>query len=143
MRKAGPQDSEFAYRTRCAAFREYVDKVGGWNEEEQRRHHARRFGAQDFRVISVAGTDVGIVAVTMMPDAMRVNQLFLLPEHQGHGIGGRCMRLLMEEGHRLGLPVRLRVMKVNPRARAFYERLGFGRTGETETHDHDLMEWRG
>jgi hypothetical protein len=40
----------------------------------------------------------------------------------------------------LGLPVRLRVMKVNPRALAFYERLGFMRTGETDTHD--LMEWQ-
>ena len=30
-------------------------------------------------------------------------------------------------------------MKVNARARAFYERLGFARTGETNTHD--LLEW--
>jgi hypothetical protein len=27
----------------------------------------------------------------------------------------------------------------NPRARAFYEQLGFARAGETDTHD--LMEW--
>jgi RimJ/RimL family protein N-acetyltransferase len=39
------------------------------------------------------------------------------------------------------LPVRLRVLKVNPRALAFYRRLGFTCTGETETHD--LMEWSG
>ncbi len=44
-----------------------------------------------------------------------------------------------EEARGLGRPVRLRVLKVNPRARAFYERLGFRRTGETDTHD--LMEW--
>jgi RimJ/RimL family protein N-acetyltransferase len=34
----------------------------------------------------------------------------------------------------LGVPVRLRVLKVNPRALAFFERLGFARAGETETH---------
>ena len=33
-----------------------------------------------------------------------------------------------------GLPVRLRVMKVNPRALAFYERPGYARIGETGTH---------
>lgn len=49
------------------------------------------------------------------------------------------MTLVMEEARALRVPVRLRVLKVNPRARAFYERLGFVCAGETETHD--LMEW--
>jgi GNAT superfamily N-acetyltransferase len=71
---------------------------------------------------------------------VKVNQLFLLPEHQGQGIGRRCMLAVMEEARGLGLPVRLRVLKVNPRALAFYGRLGFVRTGETDSHD--LMEWR-
>lgn len=68
-----------------------------------------------------------------------MNQLFLLQEHQGKDIGRRCMLLIMEEARQLGLPVRLRVMKVNPRALAFYQRLGFRCTSETDTHG--LMEW--
>jgi RimJ/RimL family protein N-acetyltransferase len=50
------------------------------------------------------------------------------------------MLAIMEEAHGRGVSVRLRVLKVNPRARVFYERLGFVRAGETGTHD--LMEWR-
>jgi len=138
LRPAGPDDSEFAYGARKAAFRAYVEKVEGWKEAEQRQLHERRFESQDFRVINVAGGDVGIAAVVVAPDCVRVNQLLLLPEHQGREIGRRCMALLMDEARRLGLPVRLRVMKVNPRALAFYQRLGFRRTGETDTHD--LME---
>ena len=79
------------------------------------------------------------MAVVVAPDCVKVNQLFLLPEHQGKDIGRRCMLLIMEEARELDLPLRLRVMKVNPRALAFYRRLGFVRTGETDTHD--LMEW--
>jgi GNAT superfamily N-acetyltransferase len=79
------------------------------------------------------------MAVVMGPDCVHVNQLFLLPEHQGKGIGRRCMWLVMVGARRLGLPVRPRVMKVNPRALAFYQRLGFLRTDETDPHD--LMEW--
>jgi putative acetyltransferase len=139
LRPAGPNDSEFAFRVKEAAFRQYVEKVWGWDEAEQRRLHEERFAAQDFRVISVAGTDVGIMAVVVAPDCLKLNQLFILPEHQGKGIGSACMRLIMDEARGLGLPVRLRVLKVNPRARAFYQRLGFVRTGETDTHD--LMEW--
>ena len=139
LRGAGPNDREFAYQAKKAAFREYVEKVFGWDEDEQRQLHEQRFGAQDFRVINLAGTDVGIMAVDLAPDCVKVNQLFLLPEHQGKDIGRRCMLLIIEEARQLGLPVRLRVLKVNPRALSFYQRLGFMRTGETDTHD--LMEW--
>ena len=104
LRKASPNDSEFAYCAKRAAFREYVEKVEGWDEDEQRQLHERRFGAQDFRVINLAGTDIGIMAVVVAPDCVKVNQLFLLPEHQGKDIGRRCMLLIMEEARQLRLP---------------------------------------
>ena len=134
LRKATAQDGEFAYCAKRAAYRECVEKVWGWEEGEQRKLHERRFGSQDFRVINQAGTDVGIMAVVVGPDCLKVNQIFLLPEHQGKGIGRRCVSLVVEEARRLGLPVRLRVLKVNVRARAFFQRLGFVRIGETDTY---------
>ena len=134
LRKARPNDSEFAYCVKRAAFKEYVEKVWGWDEDEQRRLHEQRFGAQDFRVVNLAGKDIGIMAVVVAPDCVKVNQLFILPEHQGKGIGRKCMLLIMDEAYRAGSPVRLAVLKLNPRALAFYQRLGFVRTGETDTH---------
>ena len=134
LRRATPDDSEFAYSVKKAAFRECVEQVWGWDENEQRQLHARRFAAQEFRIINVAAKDVGIMATVVGPDCLTLNQLFILPEHQGKGIGRECMLLIMKEAQRLGLPVRLRVLKVNPRALAFFQRLGFRRTGETETH---------
>jgi ribosomal protein S18 acetylase RimI-like enzyme len=134
LRRVGPADGEFAYRVKKAALRGYVEKVWGWNEEEQRQLHERRFAAQEFRIIALDGSDVGVVATVETADALRVNQLLVLPEHQGRGIGTECMRLLLEQARRRGLSVRLQVMKVNPRAVAFYERLGFARTGETGAH---------
>ena len=139
LQQAGPNDSEFAYSVKRATLKVYVDKVWGWNEDEQRLLHERRFEAQEFRVINLAGADVGIMAVVVADGSVDVNQLFILPEHQGKGIGRRCMLRIMEEARDLGLPLRLRVLKVNPRALAFYDRLGFMRTGKTDTHD--LMEW--
>jgi GNAT superfamily N-acetyltransferase len=135
LRKANSSDSEFAYRAKRAAFKEIVEKARGWDEDEQRQLHQRRFETHDFRVISLDGIDIGIVAVAVAPDCIKVHQLFILPEHQGKGIGSKCMSLILEEARQLGLPVRLRVMKVNPRALAFYQRLGLVRIGETDTHD--------
>jgi len=139
LRRASLNDSDFAYGARKAAFKEYVEEIEGWDEAMQRRLHEERFVRQDFRVISVAGTDVGVMAIAVTPDCVKLNQLFLLPEHQGKDIGRRCMMRIMVEARELGLPVCLRVLKVNPRARAFYERLGFVRAGDTETHD--LLQW--
>ncbi|MGP8079248.1 MAG: hypothetical protein ACLPVI_01890 [Dehalococcoidales bacterium] len=35
LRKATTYDIEFAYQTEKAAFRQYLEQVSGWNEDEQ------------------------------------------------------------------------------------------------------------
>jgi GNAT superfamily N-acetyltransferase len=142
LRKAsGAQDSEFAYRTKRAAFRRYVELAyGRWDEDEQRRLHEERFRKFDFRIVAAGGTDVGFIAVSRTPECLTLHHIFLLPEHHGKGIGGRCMSIVMEEARALGVPLRLRVLKVNPRACSLYQRLGMFRSGESATHH--LMEWR-
>jgi ribosomal protein S18 acetylase RimI-like enzyme len=134
LRDAGPKDADFAFAVRAAAFSKYLEAAGGWNEVEERRLHERRFATQRFLVLSVDGASVGILAMSVRPDSMILHQLMILPEYQSHGVGTRCMGLVLEEARQLGVPVRLRVMKVNPRAIAFYERLGFVQVGETSSH---------
>lgn len=134
IRTAAEDDKEFAYQAKKAAFKEYVELVWGWDEDRQRKLHDQRFAAQDFCVINLDGKDVGIMSVDLKPDSVFVNQIYILPEHQKQGIGRRCMSVVVEEGNKLDLPVRLRVLKVNPRAVTFYERLGFTLTDETDTH---------
>lgn len=46
LTKAKTSDSEFAYNTKKAAFKEYVEKAGGWDEKEQRTLHDTRFVSQ-------------------------------------------------------------------------------------------------
>ena len=134
LREATAADKDFAYQVKKAAFREYVEQVWGWKEADQWKLHDRRFRAEDFTVIAVNDVDTGTMYVTQEPDCVQVHQLYILPEHQGQGVGRACMAAVMDWASQLGLPVRLRVLKVNPRAAALYERLGFHVTGETETH---------
>lgn len=134
LRKATVDDSEFAYQTKKLAFREYAEKVWGWDEDEQRQLHERRFAAQDFRVIQVSGIDVGILAVVQLPDCVKVNQMFIMPGYQSKGIGSACISRIIEDTTGSKLPIRLQVLKVNNRAAAFYRRWGFRIIGETDTH---------
>ena len=134
LRKASLDDEEFAYQVKRKGLKQYVDQVWGWNEDLQRQLHTRRFREQDFRIVELDGKDVGIISVAVKPDCLFVYQLYLLPEHQGRGIGRKCMLAVMEQGQGLGLPIRLRVMKVNARAVTFYKRVGFEITDVTDTH---------
>ena len=134
LRPAEAEDSEFCFGVRAAAFRPYLEPKHGWDEGEERRRHERRFREQEFQVIEWEGEPAGIVALATGEDCLWLKQICITPSHQGRGIGGACLRRLLEEAGKRGVPVRLRSLKVNPRALAFYERHGFRRTGETDTH---------
>ena len=134
LRPAEAEDSDFAWGVRTAAFRPYMERAGGWDEAAERRRHERRFREQELHVVEWEGEPAGIVAMVMAEDCLRLNQLCIAPAHQGRGIGGACLLRLLERAGKCGLPVRLQSLKVNPRALAFYERHGFRRTGESDTH---------
>lgn len=116
-----------------------MEQVNEWDEAKQRNAHARRFENQDFRIISYDNVDVGVVALEATHRCMKLNQMLLLPDFQGRGLGRASMKLIQQEAQALCLAIRLKVLRVNPRARSFYESLGFRRNGVTDTHD--LLEW--
>ncbi len=72
--------------------------------------------------------------MTRQSDFLKIHKLFILPEYQSRGIGEGAMMLIIKDADNSKLPVRLRVLKVNPKALAFYQRLGFKQIGETDTH---------
>ena len=134
LREACQDDKEFVYQVKRAAMREYIEQTWGYDEDIQRKLHDRRFGSQEFQIVSLDGHDVGIMSVAQEPDCVFLNQVYILPGYQGQGIGRKCMLNVFERATRSNLPVKLRVLRVNPRAAAFYKRLGFTITGDTDTH---------
>jgi ribosomal protein S18 acetylase RimI-like enzyme len=134
LRKATFDDSEFTYQTKKVSFKTYVEKVWGWDELEQRKIHKRRFIEQEFNIIQVSGTDVGLLSVAQNDNFIKVNQIFLLPKYQGRGIGKYCMEKIITDAEKNNYPIQLSVLKVNKQATAFYYRLGFNKISESNTH---------
>ena len=130
FRKAHISDSEFVFTVKKAAFREYVEQVWGWDDNYQRELHNRRFAAQDVCIIQFRGTDVGFLSTSSTPDPLKVNQLFILPEYQGKGIGSACMMRIVDDARLEGKSVTLQVLKINTRGIALYKRLKFTIVGE-------------
>lgn len=134
LRQAHASDSEFIFAVKKAAFREYVEQVWGWDDHYQTELHNKRFAAQDIRIIQFHRTDVGFLATSSTSNTLKVNQIYILPEYQGKGIGSACLTRIIDDANRAQKSVTLQVLKVNPRGVAFYQRLGFTTVSENSTH---------
>ena len=134
LRAARQEDSGFAFKVKKAALGEYVRETYGWDEDEQRRLHGRRFNPSATRMIMSEGQNVGLITICEADDRVQLLQLFLLPEAQGKGIGSHVLAEVLGEADQVNRLVGLRVLKSNPRAKAFYNRHGFALVGETQTH---------
>ena len=141
LREVVAADSDFIFDVRRQAFRQYVEAEEGWNEAAERERHDERFANQRFRMIVVEADDVGYLATKVYPQAtakypasLYVHQLMVLPAFQSRGIGLASIRLLAPEAQTLDLPIRLSVLRVNPRALAFYLAAGCKVVGKTDSH---------
>jgi GNAT superfamily N-acetyltransferase len=134
LRPALESDAEFLFAlTKAALGPHVVATFGPWDETAQREQFFSTLKLALHQVVLLGDERIGCLNAERREDSLKLNRLFLLPAHQGRGIGERLMRDLMREADIAQLPIRLRVMRVNP-ARHFYERLGFFVTGETATH---------
>ncbi|MGB3438643.1 MAG: GNAT family N-acetyltransferase [Actinophytocola sp.] len=124
VRHALSSDREFLFEVRRAALRAYVEQTSGWDDPEQRATADREFGDLPFAVVEESGRPVGYVCVIHRSECDFIEEIALLPEAQGRGIGTQLLRGVLLAAARRGVPVRLSVFVTNP-AQTLYARLGF------------------
>lgn len=139
LRPATDGDRSFFWQVHHTALRAPVEATWGWDDTFQERYFNESFSTSDHSVVIVDGVAAGFICVIPQHDYLYLAKIALLPDYQGKGLGTELVRTVLDQARRLGLPVRLQVLKAN-RARALYERLGFTEWGETNTHY--LMVWR-
>lgn len=132
-RTATSDDDEFLWQLLKATMRDYVDQVWGWDETWQHDYFRETFDPGENQIVVLLGQDIGVIAAKKTETAVFLLRIYILPEYQGRGIGTQLLESVKTKAFREGLPVTLRVLKVNP-ARNWYERLGFVVTEERETH---------
>jgi ribosomal protein S18 acetylase RimI-like enzyme len=121
-------------------MRIYVEKTWHrWIDDEQREWFTRNFLPERAQVIVAEGRDAGRLEVIRGPGELILATIEISPEFQSRGIGAAVVRDLQAEAKSASLPLRLQVLKANPRARQLYLRLAFRTVGETATHH--LMSW--
>jgi len=125
--------SDFAFEVKRFALGPHITVRWDWDEDFQRRFHQLRFDERPLSRITVAGQPAGTIAVTRLSDHIRLDEFYLVPAHQRHGLGTRILNHCLAIADTLGLPVRLQYLKWNP-VGSLYRRHGFSQVDETDTH---------
>jgi GNAT superfamily N-acetyltransferase len=133
LRPAQQDDYKFLWELHRTAMQPYVAATWGWDEAWQADYFRAHVALPRCQIIRSAGVDVGVLVVEAQSDRVFLELIEILPAYQLAGIGTAVIRQILSQAMDQGLPVALRVLKVNP-ARVFYERLGFVVTEETATH---------
>jgi ribosomal protein S18 acetylase RimI-like enzyme len=134
LRPATIDDREYLYRLNETTMRAYAEQTYGlWDETVARRIFDERFRPASIQIVVVDGHDAGMLEVVITDTRVILANIRVAPEYQGQGIGTCLISEVLCDAHGRGLPVILRVLRVNP-ARRLYERLGFVVIGETGPH---------
>lgn len=132
LRPATKADAPLFYSVIDQTMREFIVATwGAWNEERVQRESEQDSTSPNAQIIQVGSVSVGVLLVERSPTYIQVQQIYLLPDYQRKGIGSFLIAGIIAEATHSNLPVRLRVLRVNP-AKEFYEKFGFV---VTETSD--------
>lgn len=126
LRACSPADLELTYEITKQAMAGYVQETWGtWEDQEQIQKHREDFTPETHELVVVSGQTAGLIARELEPGHIWLVKLYLLPAYRNMGLGSAVLAHVLQEAHALGKLVRLRVLRVNTRAKRFYERHGF------------------
>jgi ribosomal protein S18 acetylase RimI-like enzyme len=139
IRPAAQSDFDFLFHLVCITMKDYVAATTGWDEVKEKEIFTRYFdfSAYQISVIVLDGNDIGYLKIDRTDAAIFLANVHVHPDHQNQGIGSKIIKSLLVEAEQQGVPVSLKVLKVNQAARRLYERFGF--SIEEEAEDYYLM----
>ena len=127
-------DRGFFIHAHHTAYRDTIETMFGWNEAVQDGFAIKAFDQGGINVIWSSGQRVGVVGWEQCPDHVWLKELFVLPSKQGQGIGSAVIHHIKTIAEERNLPVRLRTLTANHRAKALYERNGFSVSYKADVH---------
>jgi GNAT superfamily N-acetyltransferase len=126
---------EFIYEVKRELYKEYVKKYyGGWKEEEQRKYYEDFINnvKDDTWIIELNGVNIGFYNGKELSNGIyEIGNICIKEEYQNKGIGTQVLKDIIDL-HK-DQDIQIQYFKDNPVGK-LYERLGFIKSGETNTH---------
>ncbi len=124
LRASTPSDAEFVNRLTEKVMGAYVAATWPLLSDQEAYFKKNLFVCQSTRIIQMDGKDIGRLTVVSSESSVTIDNIHLLPEYQGFGIGKELIQSVIRDARSSGKSVELQLLIVNP-ALKLYERLGF------------------
>jgi GNAT superfamily N-acetyltransferase len=134
-------DGETLVQIRIEAMRESLERIGRFDPVRARERFLASFEPAQCRFILVDGVEAGFVLVRPEPGHLQLAHLYIVPAHQGKGVGAVALEAVFADADTQGVPVRLGALRDSDSNR-FYQRHGFVKTGEDEWDIYYVREPR-
>ena len=140
---ASIEDKAWLERLRRDVYQElFKATFGGWDEARHARQFRECWERGGISIIKVDGERVGMIQLFDQPDAVEVGEIQIEPRHQNEGIGSRVLQETVARAHKQRKRVLLSVGLKNARALQLYQRLGFQKVAQNNTHNHMALDPR-
>ncbi len=130
MRALTSQDTEWLVALKEAAMRPDLERLGVWDPGRSRRRLLEELAPASTWLVLAAEQRVGSVALRPGKDEEWLQHFYVLPEHQGRGLGSAVLRDLLDRRDD-SRPVRLLAVRGSA-ALGLYARHGFIRERDHE-----------
>ena len=134
LRGANKKDFDFLFYLKKSTLKPYVEKVWGWDEEIQLNLFIGKFLSEYVQILMQNNQNIGMIEIEETDSEILMHNIQILPKYQNKGTGTDILKALIKKAISLNKTVKIQVLKVNLRALRLYERLGFKKYNETETH---------
>ena len=134
FRSCSMMDLEFLMELKRNCFKWYIEKIYGWEEEQQLELTKQEMldNLSNMQIIQVDGKDIGLFTFIQEENGDCLIGMFaIIPKYQKHGLGTKILKDIISRHP--STRIHLKTYKENP-ARFLYERMGFYKYDETETH---------
>lgn len=124
-------DADTLVSIRIAAMRESLERIGRFDLQRARERFLASFDPALCRFTEADGIQAGFNVTRPQQDHWLLDHLYILPEHQGRGIGAAVLGDVFKSADAQGMPIRLGALRGSDSNR-FYRRDGFVQTDEAE-----------
>jgi ribosomal protein S18 acetylase RimI-like enzyme len=113
----------------------FMATFGNWDNARHARQFSECLNRGGISIIEIDGARVGMIQLFDQSDAVEVGEIQIQPSHQKQGIGSRVLKDTIARSHEQRKKVLLSVALKNERAYQLYERLGFQKVANNDTHN--------
>ena len=120
LRPAESADLDWLADLRAIVLRADLERLGRYDAVRVRQRLRDAYDPSVTRIVVVDSEDVGCIAVRREDDTHWIEHFYLARSHQGRGVGGRILSMVLQDD----VLYRLNVLQGSA-ARRLYERHGF------------------